>query len=103
MKPPQPNSGDVPPTTGACAVGSSADPFRDRRGAAPPKRGETASEHIHLRAGGKRKSHYVRFAKKHTEDKTLTSWVFKTLDKASGYTVRNENDPHQRAATGGDE
>ena len=61
-----------------------ADRPESTRGA-PPKRGETASEHIHLRAGGKRKSHYVRFAKKQTGDKTLASWIFTTLDKASGY------------------
>lgn len=78
-------SGHVPPTTGACAVGSSADPERDRRGA-PPKRGATASAIINVRVDADRKNHYTRFAKKRrTGDKTLAGLVIETLDAATGY------------------
>lgn len=49
----------------------------------PALRGDTASEHIHLRATGKRKSHYVRHAK--SQGQTLADWAFQTLDAASNY------------------
>lgn len=49
----------------------------------PALRGGTASEHIHLRAVGKRKSHYVRHAKE--KGLSLAAWMFEVLDAASGY------------------
>ena len=49
----------------------------------PALRGATASEHIHLRSTGGRKSHYVRHSKR--QGKTLAAWTFETLDEASNY------------------
>ena len=54
-----------------------------RKAGRPPTGDTPASEHIHLRSTGKRKSHYVRTAQ--AEGKTLAAWAFAALDKASGY------------------
>jgi len=53
---------------------------------APPKRGTTASAHLHIRLDVRRKNHYTRFAKQAgTDDKTLAALVIATLDAATGY------------------
>lgn len=47
----------------------------------PPKNGETANGHIHIRTTMKRKNAYVRAAK----PKPLAEWATKILDEAAGY------------------
>lgn len=47
----------------------------------PPKHGEPAIGHIHLRTTLDRKSAYVRAAK----PKPLAEWMTQVCDKASGY------------------
>jgi hypothetical protein len=60
-------------------------PSESTRGA-PPKRGATASAHLHIRLDLRRKNHYTRFAKQAgTDDKTLAALVISTLDAATGY------------------
>lgn len=47
----------------------------------PPREGETANAHIHLRTTLARKNAYVRAAKPNK----LTEWCFEHLDKAAGF------------------
>jgi len=48
----------------------------------PPRDGEAAVGHIHIRTTLARKIAYVRAA----QPRKLTEWVFEHLDKAAGYT-----------------
>lgn len=59
------------------------DPRKPERGPGqPPIDGEAATAQIQLRTTMRRKSAYVRAAKK----QKLAQWIFAQLDKAAGYT-----------------
>jgi hypothetical protein len=56
----------------------------------PPREGEAATGHIHLRVVLARKNWYVRMARRH--NLTLAEWMQQECDKSSGYPPNDQNE-----------